>query len=144
MDHFDDRLVLQKAIYLAQAAGLGLGYQFHWYVRGPYCSLLAADGFSIVAETTAGNDESEQWTLDANSNRKVEAIRRLTAYLNERDLPRQFELLASVHFLVTRGQVARDAAKITDRLRAFGKDFTEDQVAEALRQLKDNGLIRAA
>lgn len=144
MADFDNRLILQKAVYLAQAAGVGLGYQFHWYLRGPYCSLLAADGYSVAAEAAVGDDESEQWKLDATTQGKVKVVRRLISEGRAPGSPRWLELLASVHFLVTHRQVARDAAKIADRLKAFGKDFTEDQVAEALRQLQNHGLIAAA
>jgi len=35
MSSFDERLALQKTIYLAQQMGVPLGYQFSWYLRGP-------------------------------------------------------------------------------------------------------------
>ena len=47
MDTFDDRLRLQKFIYLLQAHGIYLGYDYSWYLRGPYCSSLATDGFIL-------------------------------------------------------------------------------------------------
>jgi len=31
---FEDRLIMQKAVYLAQAAGVNLGYYYHWYLHG--------------------------------------------------------------------------------------------------------------
>jgi len=36
IDGFQDRLIMQKSVYLAQAAGVHLGYYYHWYLYGPY------------------------------------------------------------------------------------------------------------
>lgn len=35
-NNFDDRLRLQKYVYLIQRLGLSLGYRFNEYLRGPY------------------------------------------------------------------------------------------------------------
>lgn len=47
MDTFDGRLRLQKIIYLLQAHDIYLGYDFSWYLRGPYCTTLATSGFIL-------------------------------------------------------------------------------------------------
>jgi uncharacterized protein YwgA len=47
MDEFDDRLRLQKFIYLLQTFDIYLGYDFSWYIRGPYCSTLSTCGFAL-------------------------------------------------------------------------------------------------
>ena len=47
LEGFSDRLKLQKTIYLLQVFGVYLGYDFSWYLRGPYCSILAANGFLL-------------------------------------------------------------------------------------------------
>lgn len=49
MDSFEDRLVLQKRIYLLQVFGIYLGYKFAWYIHGPYSPNLTRDGFKLVA-----------------------------------------------------------------------------------------------
>lgn len=47
MDSFSERLKYQKMVYLMQLFGIDLGYRFEWYLRGPYCTELTADGFEI-------------------------------------------------------------------------------------------------
>ena len=47
MKNFSDRLKLQKIIYLLQIFNINLGYSFSWYLRGPYCSVLIANGFDL-------------------------------------------------------------------------------------------------
>jgi uncharacterized protein YwgA len=36
VDNFQDRLILQKLVYLLKLSGINLGYSFSLYVRGPY------------------------------------------------------------------------------------------------------------
>ncbi len=35
------RTKVQKAVYLAQCAGVDLGYTFGWYTKGPFCPELS-------------------------------------------------------------------------------------------------------
>ncbi|MDP6546819.1 MAG: hypothetical protein QGH60_22830 [Phycisphaerae bacterium] len=105
LDSFGDRLILQKAIYCAQAAGVNLGYFYQWYLRGPYCPAVAEDGFAVSDESAQGINESESWTLDDSSVAKLDRIRDLL--VEDRDaLATKLELLASVHFLIDHGQVS--------------------------------------
>lgn len=46
----ESRIQMQKAIYLAQAIGVDLGYRFGWYVRGPYSSALADDYYGAAKD----------------------------------------------------------------------------------------------
>lgn len=49
MNYFNNRLKLQKFIYLVQATGLNLGYNFRLHLRGPYSTMLAREGFEMVS-----------------------------------------------------------------------------------------------
>ena len=142
VDSFEDRLILQKAVHLAQAAGVHLGFFFRWYLRGPYCPSVAEDGFCIAAELAQGVDDSKGWTLDEASSRKVAGIRDLVACSNRAALAKKLELLASVHFLIDRKQVTgQSPEKIAAVLQTFGKGFDADDVSAALGELRDHGII---
>jgi len=141
LDSFGDRLILQKAIYCAQAAGVNLGYFYRWYLRGPYCPAVADDGFAMRDESPQGIEESKSWTLDASSVAKLERIRDLL--IEDRDaLAVKLELLASVHFLIDHGQVTRrDPAQISQTLARFDKDFSEAQVKDAIGEMNSHGIF---
>ena len=147
VDNFNDRLILQKTVHLAQAAGIQLGYYFRWYLRGPYCPAVADDGFCIATELARNLDDSKGWTLDEASSTRLDRIRGLLAAHHrtaaERGaLARRLELLASVHYLVDRKQVSgREPAKVVAVLQRFGKDFGEAEVSRALGDLRDYGLL---
>ena len=140
LDTFGDRLILQKAIYCAQAAGVNLGYSYRWYLRGPYCPAVTDDGFAMRDESAQGIEESESWTLDYSSVGKLERIRDLLVG-DRTALETKLELFASVHFLIDHGQVTRrDPTQITETLARFGKNFTEDQVKDAIGEMNSHGI----
>jgi len=139
---FRDRLILQKASYLAQAAGVNLGYYFSWYLHGPYCSSLASDAFSISDELNAESDESKGWQLDEKTTAKLTRVRTVIEGNRPGDRAKRLELLASVHFLVTRKNIpASDAGALVSMLRNFGKDFDESEVASATEGLAEHGFF---
>ena len=139
---FEDRLIMQKAVYLAQAAGVNLGYYYHWYLHGPYSPSLTRDEFAIAMDISAGLDESKSWRLDDESSKQLEKMRDIFAEPKRSELARKLELWASVHFLVDRKQVSKvDTSQITATLERFNKDFSEEDVKGALGELKTYGLV---
>lgn len=49
--HFNDRLKLQKTIYiLKRGFGIDLGYYFNWHIRGPYSPGLARDAYALLSD----------------------------------------------------------------------------------------------
>lgn len=142
LETFDDRLILQKAVYLAQAAGINLGYFYRWYLHGPYCPALADDAFAVRIELVQGIDEAAGWALDASSSDRLAPVRTTMGSRREKELARRLELLASVHFLVDRRQVVgRDPQAITETLRRFGKSFGTQDVEQALGEMAGNGIL---
>jgi len=139
---FRDRLILQKASYLAQAAGVNITYHFSWYLHGPYCSSLASDAFSISDELDGDSDESKGWQLDEKTTAKLERVRTLVDVCVTEDLAKRFELLASVHFLVTKKSMpTTDVSELASMLKRLGKDFDESEVASATEGLVRHGFI---
>lgn len=141
---FQDRLIMQKAVYLAQAAGVNLGYYYHWYLYGPYSPSLTRDEYAIDADISAGMDESKGWKLDDRSSQRLEEIRAIFTEPERGKLAKNLELLASVHFLIDRRKITvDDADRITATLRRFKKDFSEEEVKNAVGELISYGLVAA-
>jgi uncharacterized protein YwgA len=141
LSSFSDRIVLQKAVYLAQAAGVQLGYQYNWYLRGPYSPSLTRDAFAIVAELDQAANDSEGWNLDPTSKQRLSRMKKLLESLETTELARKLELLASVHFL---RQMPAHRDKADTDLRAvllrYGKDFSEEDIRKAVAELEQYGL----
>lgn len=140
---FNDRLIAQKTVYLCQTDGIQLGYTFRWYLRGPYSPSLTKDVFAVSVEMAAGSKECEDWRLDESSEGKLAKLKGLSAGNENRDaLARRLELLASVHFVVDHGQIpVEDRDGIAETLDRFGKDFTPEEIREALGELHEHELL---
>ena len=142
IDGFVDRLILQKAVYLAQAAGVNLGYYYHWYLSGPYSPSLTQDEYAIAMDISTGLNESKGWKLDDSSSQQLKKIGDIFTEPQRDKLAKKLELLASVHFLIDRKQVSKvDTRRITTTLERFNKDFSEEEVKNALEKLRTYGLL---
>jgi uncharacterized protein YwgA len=134
---------MQKAIYLAQAKGVNLGYYYHWYLHGPYSPSLTRDEFAISMDIATGLDESKGWKLDDASSQQLKKLQGIFTEPKRDVLAKKLELLASVHFLIDRKQVSGiDTKQITETLKRFKKDFREGDVKKALGEMKTYGLLQ--
>jgi hypothetical protein len=140
--HFDRRLVLQKTIYLVQAARVDLGYAFHWYLRGPYSPALTRDAFALKAELTQNADEMKNWKLDPVSLQRLARLREALRPIPSEGCARRLELLASVHFLLrTRQAKGSDVTGLRAVLLRNEKDFPESEIRQTIEDLKQHDLL---
>jgi uncharacterized protein YwgA len=116
---FDDRLILQKAVYLLQNAGVHLGYRFRWYLRSPYSPDMTAGAFGIVGEGQSAQTELRGWKLDDASKERIDRLKSLVFKGEDKAAKaRRLELLASVLFLIkTKQAKANDAEETSAILR---------------------------
>ena len=139
---FDDRLVLQKAVYLLQAANIHLGYRYRWYLRGPYSTEVASDAFFIVGQHETLNEELKRWVVDDTSRQRIEQLQPLFTPNGRRPISQRLELLASVLFLLKTNQAEASAPdNIARILKINDKPFNEQDVQEALAELRQYDLV---
>ncbi len=142
MNTFQDRLILQKTIYLVQTLGVNLGYHYSWYLKGPYSTSLASDGFTIRDELNTGSDELKSWKLDDTISSKLESVRNWCDEGDKELLAKKLELYASVHFLVDKKQMDQnDVDQLVSTLHEYGKNFQTSEVEEAVKELLQHGAI---
>ena len=63
IETIDQRVIFQKAIYLAQAGGVPLRYRYNWYVMGPYSPNLTKDYYEFHAQQGAARQNQESFVL---------------------------------------------------------------------------------
>lgn len=136
----NDRLRVQKAVYLAQVMGINLGYHYSWYVKGPYSPGLTQDYYR-VSEAIAGGDESHaNRTLNAGLLNLAPRIRAAIAKPEDIQEPREWwlEALASLHFLL------RISGYSVDKAREYlsqVKPHLNNIFDRALVHLRQHGLV---
>jgi len=144
LESFDDRLILQKATYLAQAAGVRLGYWFQWYLRGPYCPSLTRDAFTLLSELASDPEAVREYSLDAESVKRLRELRGLLDRIPQAEQARKLELLASVHFLLeSRTGTERSPAALQEVLKRYAKNFSVSEIEQAVQELTRHGLCEA-
>ncbi len=93
MNSFDDRVKLQKLIFLLRSEGIEFDYHFNWYIRGPYSPRLAEDGFSLEKHLRRSNLHYEATKKELDVLKKIKKAHHLI------DDSNSAELVASYLFL---------------------------------------------
>jgi len=145
MQTFEDRLLLQKRVYFLQEFGIPFGYSFGWYVRGPYSSELARDGFESEPISKLFH---EKWQDLSNSLPGIEgsdkeALEKARAFFNkirESGLSEErfLELASSLHFLKNTW-FPGDYFKAAELLRKLKPKFSISEI-EVARELLEKYL----
>lgn len=140
-DTFDNRLILQKAIYILQASGINFGYRYSWYIKGPYCPDVTYEAFDMK-----GSPLVSQYRLGPQTAEKIKPLVPLFNYLKTDDTDdssgRKFERLASILFVLKTGQsVASDTAEIKARMEKAKKYYSQDEVDASVRVLQQYNLV---
>jgi uncharacterized protein YwgA len=99
IDHLEERVFLQKAIYLLQLFGVDFRFRFTWYLRGPYSKELASCAFAIRDDSVL-QQEADKFTVRAEI---VDIIDKLKSLIEQKpdgiDKVKWIELLSSIHYL---------------------------------------------
>ena len=135
MHTFDHRLRMQKFVYLMQSFDVYLGYDYSWYLRGPYCSTLAASGFSLAGfyadiPSGAGMHFSSALVQDR--------FDRFKRFVRGHENDNAFlEIAASLHFLEGEGDLGRE--EVLDKVVKKRPEFTKEQCVKVRSYLEKWG-----
>lgn len=143
-DTTEERLKLQKTIYLLQSYGLNLGYGFSWYKYGPYSQDLVQDAYDVLrSEKLKYEYKTRSLKFNKHSQEKFEEFKKICKdILNDNA---KLEVAASLYFIrQTWCPTANDEELIQKfkelKKRLFGgRSITEDMIngaVEICRELK--------
>jgi uncharacterized protein YwgA len=112
VDTFRDRKLVQKAVYVAKAAGVDLGYAYGWYVHGPYSPALTRDYFALD-EARETEPPPKHATLQKQVKDALAKGRDLLTVPKDVDLsPAEWaELIASLLFLYEERRLSANEAR---------------------------------
>ncbi len=137
MGTFGHRLRVQKFVYLLQSFDVYLGYDYSWYLRGPYCSTLAASGFALAGfygDIPAGA------RMSFSSSAVHGRFERFGEFIGGHEGDTDFlEMAATFHFLEKGGGLPSDRAfeKVSNRRPGF----TEARCREVRSYLEEWGVV---
>ena len=134
MDNFDNRLKLQKSLYLLQSFGVYLGYAFSWYLRGPYCSILSTNGF----ELNEIYDEIPTKKVEFKKSETQKKFKSFLKFMEDKNTD-ELEIASSLHYLKQVCTLNDDGIK--NKVVMKQKRFTIKQIDELWEEIKKCQLI---
>ena len=118
MDDFDHRLRVQKFVYLLQAFDIYLGYDYSWYLRGPYCTQLATVAYTLSRSYDAIPRDQKMAFANPDVQDRFERFRK---FVGGRENDNDFlEIAASEHMLRKTSDMPR--ADIIEKVATKKKD----------------------
>jgi len=130
LETINDRILLQKKIYLAQDIGLPLGYGYSWYIHGPYSTDLTTVAYQIIPE---GFDSIEKNTFKEPYAKMISRVNELEAEIEKRSLQistvQWYELIVLVAYWNKRSYKTEDS--IIEKIKETKPQFSEDQIRAA-------------
>ena len=137
VDRPDDRLKIQKIMYLLQEYGVDLGYAYNWYVNGPYCKAVNDD---------ANGHEFEPGPSALSPDAKIKIQKFRQAFKDDLDDPKWLEVAASLVYLWNKKYDCHPLSEIVSDLiddMSFGlRRFHPCLVIAAVADLQKNQFFR--
>ena len=137
MGDFEHRLRVQKFVYLLQAFDIYLGYDYSWYLRGPYCTQLATIGYALT-KSYASIPYDENMAFSRPS--VQERFERFKEFIRGRENDNDFlEIAASLHILHKTSGMPR--AAIVERVASKQGRFAEEECGRIWDVMEKWGLM---
>jgi len=134
---FNQRLIIQKTIYLMQQFDLYIGYDFNWYLRGPYSPDLTRDSYQILRRY---GELPKIGFADLEAEARFQRFLAFTSRrLHDHDW---LEAVASIHYLHKRTS-NNDPETIYRRITAKMPNLNRKLFDESWAHLNSFGLLEA-
>lgn len=128
LDSLSNRILLQKKFYLLQRSGINLGFQYNWYVHGPYSPDLTSAAYECMSE---GKEAFQDFQLHGDVTKIIDKINNLINLKssNKIDETSWYELLASYIYL----RKENDVETAKNKLVSAKPKFSLEDANEAER-----------
>jgi uncharacterized protein YwgA len=134
-----NRVCIQKAIFLAQEAGANLGYSYSWYVHGPYSPELTTDYYELDNDLSTGDEDYQKYKLISALNDPLQKIKGLFSVPQNINLSQDkwLELISSIIFWQ---KITNDERITKERIKTDKKALFKYYIP-ARKVIKDYGLL---
>lgn len=140
---FEDRLIAQKKMYLLQSLGTDLGYEYNWYVRGPYSPSLANyiyNNIDILSVT-----DFTAYKLSKSAEENLNTVNNLCSYKPDTifSVSSWYELLASLLYICNNYSSwgVSNSKSVFDKLIYYKPKYSREQCGIAFDILQKQGLV---
>ena len=139
----NDRIKLQKLVYLAQAATGASVYSFNPYIRGPYSPSLTRDLYSLLepGQLSEAEERAASYKLNTGAMERLERVKRVVSDKSDTPYVEWLELVASLHVKFEKRPAKFDL--VWEEVTAWKRNIFEKSIAQAAwKSLEENGLVK--
>ncbi|NLC20112.1 MAG: hypothetical protein GX757_13020 [Clostridiales bacterium] len=135
LDSLSNRIILQKKVFLLQNLGVNLGYQYSWYVHGPYSTELTAMAYECIP---LGEEQFTNYNIKENIKERIKKVNDLEKCEARKkvklDNSAWYELLAS--YLYWKKQLGTQD-KAVEMVQITKPQFSDTDIEAAIQALVD-------
>ena len=138
----DDRIELQKLVYLAQVATGASEYNFSPYIRGPYSPSLTRDLYGLLepGQLDEIEEQAAGFRLSESALERLELASGVADDCNGPGRVRCLELVASMHQKYL--ESGKDFDHVWEDVQEWKRDiFSESEARDAWDSLERHGLV---
>jgi len=143
LKNLNNRKILQKKIYFLQEFGFNLGYNFGFYIYGPYSTELTSDAFTLIEQHDVARNTIVRERLTDEQKAILDRLDEFIEDISPNELAHQLELLSSIHFL--NNHIFRPIVRLGDMIREIEERksgrFDREEIREAWNKLNEYDLI---
>jgi len=143
LNNLDNRKIMQKKIYFLQEFGFDFGYNFGFYIYGPYSAELTSDAFRLDEQFDVARRTITRQRLDSEHRRLLNQLNILIRDIPSNELADRLELLSSIHFL--NNHIFEPIDNLEDMVTEIRKRkpdrFRRNEIENAWNRLEENDLI---
>ena len=144
LDTIDDRIKLQKLVYLAQAATGALAYHFNPYIRGPYSPTLTRDLYGLLepGRENEAKERADAYKLSSSTIQELETAKLVSNTKCGINYVRWLELIASLHYMHVHEDRGGGFDKAWNGVKTWKADiFNEKEARAAWSSLEQHRLV---
>jgi len=137
----EERMQLQKIVYLLQAAGIHLGYGFGWNKYGPYSQDLANDAYAVLSVEPDEYEATKTWVFKTSTEKKLKSFEKFLSDFQQNY--KMLELVASVDFMNHVWRVSLESIpkfmgefKVHKKTLLNGDEIADEDVKKAIELQK--------
>lgn len=125
LDTLNDRIKIQKLVYLSEISGIDLGFSFRWYIHGPYSPELTRVLFGKETGTSSNLSNYDfRKELDGLKSIIGDAIQSSSS----------LELIASLHYVLSIAKRQKSSEKAAlEIIHEQKPQFTKEDVNDGLK-----------
>jgi uncharacterized protein YwgA len=135
----ENRICIQKAIFLAKCAGADLGYSYNWYIHGPYSPELTSDYYLMDNDLSCGDPDYQKYELVPSLDPNLERAKNIMEKPSGVDLSKTewLELVSSIiYWQKSTGNKTETKSILKSEKNALFKDFDT-----AFERINECGLL---